>query len=99
MDEYHRKTCIKFVPRNASRRRIVKNKHKELLTRLDRDYVHIWPDDGCYSLVGRSSGRQSLSLTVDCLKEGIIEHELMHAVGFFHEQSRSDRDNYVCFHA
>ncbi|KAK0423138.1 hypothetical protein QR680_007992 [Steinernema hermaphroditum] len=80
MAEYHSKTCIRFVPRDEQRH---------------RDYVFIHPDDGCYSLVGRTGGRQPLSLDAGCIQTGTIVHELMHSVGFFHEQSRTDRDQYI----
>ncbi|GMT36552.1 hypothetical protein PFISCL1PPCAC_27849, partial [Pristionchus fissidentatus] len=79
IDDYSANTCIKFEPKGAR----------------DSDYVHITPDDGCYSLVGKNGGRQVLSLGDGCIQKGIIVHELMHTVGFFHEQSRADRDDYV----
>lgn len=80
MNEYHAKTCVRFVARDA---------------RKHRDYIYIHPDDGCYSLVGRVGGRQPLSLDSGCIQTGTIIHELMHTVGFFHEQSRYDRDQYI----
>ncbi|GFT54880.1 zinc metalloproteinase nas-13, partial [Nephila pilipes] len=50
----------------------------------------------CYSDLGRNGGVQSLSLeSPDCMKKGVIMHEMMHALGFLHEQSRFDRDEYV----
>lgn len=81
MDEYAKRTCVRFVPRTS-----------------ERDYIFITPDDGCYSLVGRDGGRQILSLDNGCIEKGIIIHELMHSLGFFHEQSRPDRDQYITVH-
>lgn len=51
--------------------------------------------DRCNSNVGRTGGSQVVSLDQGCVHVGLIIHELMHAAGFFHEQARADRDNYV----
>jgi hypothetical protein len=48
---------------------------------------------GGNSWVGRQGGRQDLNLS--SASESLVMHELLHAAGFYHEQSRPDRDNYI----
>lgn len=56
----------------------------------------IYFNASCWSSVGnRQEGLQQLSIGANCDKIGTIQHEFMHALGFWHEQSRSDRDDYV----
>jgi hypothetical protein len=63
------------------------------------DYVFIKRGDsntGCWSYVGRLGGRQELNLQYNgCVDHGVTMHEAIHALGFFHEQSRPDRDEFV----
>ncbi|PKC56091.1 zincin [Rhizophagus irregularis] len=63
------------------------------------DYVRIVNKGGYWSFVGRQGKDQELSVTEDLQNyphpEGNIVHELMHALGFYHEHCRPDRDNYL----
>jgi len=66
--------------------------------RHTKNYVSITFDNtGCWSGVGKTGGKQILNLSFPgCLqKTGTIAHELMHALGFYHEHTRPDRDSYV----
>lgn len=66
---------------------------------LQTSYVSIVKGEGCFSEVGRTGSPQTLSLGAGCINNGIIQHELLHALGFWHEQNRSDRDIYVEIHS
>ncbi|MGZ3698694.1 MAG: M12 family metallopeptidase, partial [Bdellovibrionota bacterium] len=48
----------------------------------------------CYSNLGKMGGLQTVKLAPGCQPPEIM-HEIMHALGFVHEQSRPDRDRYV----
>ena len=49
----------------------------------------------CQSHIGKKGGKQLLSLGSGCKNRGHVTHELMHALGFFHEHTRPDRDKFV----
>ncbi|XP_055010261.1 high choriolytic enzyme 2-like [Boleophthalmus pectinirostris] len=72
-------TCVRFLEK-----------------RYQRDYLHIRNFRDCSSKIGRQGGAQDLKLEASkCLRTRTIQHELLHALGFRHEHSRSDRDQYV----
>ncbi|XP_018551653.1 LOW QUALITY PROTEIN: low choriolytic enzyme-like [Lates calcarifer] len=79
MKDFETKTCIRFIPRWSQ-----------------VAYLNIEPRFGCASLLGYVGDKQGLSLQrFGCVQKGIIQHELLHALGFYHEHTRSDRDQYV----
>ena len=58
------------------------------------DYVEFTSSNGCASYVGKIGGKQNIWLSTGCSTGNVI-HEIGHALGLYHEQSRSDRDAYV----
>eukprot|EP00111_Clytia_hemisphaerica_P005832 TCONS_00016883-protein len=65
----------------------------------DKNWIKFDDFGSCSSSVGRSfwrDGPQTISLSENCWNSmGTIQHEILHALGFWHEQSRNDRDKYV----
>uniref|UniRef100_A0A3Q3KIK9 Metalloendopeptidase n=2 Tax=Monopterus albus TaxID=43700 RepID=A0A3Q3KIK9_MONAL len=78
-EQYRLKTCIDFKPWTG-----------------EANYISIFKGAGCFSSVGNQrAGKQVLSIGTNCDRIATIEHEFLHALGFWHEQSRADRDDYV----
>jgi len=59
------------------------------------DFVAFEQRDGCWSQVGMRGGMQVISLGAGCESLGVVVHEICHALGLWHEQSREDRDTNV----
>lgn len=58
------------------------------------NYVHFRPATGCWSAIGMQGGRQDIGLSDGCTT-GNAKHEIGHAIGLWHEQSREDRDSHI----
>ncbi|XP_050704661.1 protein SpAN-like [Eriocheir sinensis] len=77
---WEQNTCIRF----------------QLTSNLVQPHVRFFEGSGCWSYVGMlGQNGQDISIGSGCKELGIVAHEIGHAIGFVHEQSRPDRDDYV----
>ena len=107
MNEYETKSCIRFVPRTDQpdyvyiEKTVAGYNKKQFISIpiLKINFLNVFhPHYSCYSYIGRIGVGQTVSLDSSCFNGGLpgtVIHELLHAVGFFHEQSRTDRDDYI----
>ncbi|XP_029958836.1 meprin A subunit beta-like [Salarias fasciatus] len=78
-EQFRLKTCIDFKPKDS-----------------EEYYISVQKLGGCFSYIGRVlTDGQTLSIGQYCDEISTVEHEFLHALGFYHEQSRYDRDDHV----
>jgi hypothetical protein len=59
------------------------------------DFIVFTNDGECTSDIGYSNGINKISLTKDCLDTNSIIHQVMHILGFDHENNRLDRNEHI----
>ncbi|XP_057297022.1 blastula protease 10-like [Hydractinia symbiolongicarpus] len=79
--DYEKETCLRFQEVGSKP--------------LDQPHLYFASGSGCSSPVGKYGNGNRISLAPGCWTKGIVMHEMGHSLGFFHEQSRPDRDQYV----
>ena len=79
MNAWSDSTCLHFIERTSERDYIFFTEHNK---------------DWSISAVGRTGRKQLIKLSHRLTKRNVM-HEIGHALGFRHEQSRPDRDSYV----
>ncbi|CDZ76172.1 Flavastacin precursor [Legionella massiliensis] len=82
--QWQNSSNVKFIELNSKNRL------------LYEDYIVFVPAQGrtCSSYVGRLGGRQVINLAKRCNTMNTV-HEIGHALGLWHEQSRGDRESFV----
>lgn len=83
--EINKKTNLCLVQKNSSHRNYVEFVEKDIGFCGGRAYVGMIP-------VGK---RQEITLNTCNVDWQLVAHEILHAAGFHHEQTRPDRDKYV----
>jgi len=66
------------------------------LSGMPYNYINFYKSTVNSSSVGSIGGKQTINLI--SFNNQTIMHEILHALGLFHEQSRPDRDSYIDIH-
>lgn len=76
---YQERTKLRFIPRTTQTAYVL---------------FRPWAQGYCRSWIGRTGSAQAVDLDPVCDTRSVI-HEIGHAVGFWHEHTRRDRNQYV----